>query len=111
MPIDQIKIDRSFVRDIISDPSDAAITQAIIAMARSMDLAVIAEGVETVEQLDFLRACDCHEIQGYYLSQALPAGACSDWMRAYQASGRRARVAGDALAPAAAPPASRPRLH
>ncbi len=72
-PIDVVKIDRSFVTDIITNPADAAITTAIIDMAHSLDVKVIAEGVETVEQLDFLRARGCDEIQGYYFARPLSA--------------------------------------
>ncbi len=72
-PLDFLKIDRSFIRDIQSDPDDAAITLAVIAMAHSMRLNVIAEGVETAAQLDFLRAHDCNEVQGYYFSPPVPA--------------------------------------
>ncbi len=71
-PIDSVKIDRSFIRDIPGDADDAAITQAIIAMAHGLRLKVIAEGVETTEQLHFLRDHGCDEIQGYYLSTPLP---------------------------------------
>lgn len=72
-PIDCIKIDRSFVRDIASDPNDASIVTAIIAMARSLRLKVIAEGVESRNQLDYLTAERCHEVQGYYFGQPMPA--------------------------------------
>jgi EAL domain-containing protein (putative c-di-GMP-specific phosphodiesterase class I) len=61
------------VRDITTDADDAAIAKAIIALAHSMKLKVIAEGVETVEQLDFLRQQECDQMQGYYLSRPLPA--------------------------------------
>ena len=70
-PIDSVKIDRSFIRDIPGDADDAAITQAIIAMAHGLRLKVIAEGVETTEQLHFLRDHGCDEMQGYYLSTPL----------------------------------------
>jgi len=73
LPIDTLKIDKSFVGDITADPDDAEIVATIIAMARSLKLKVIAEGVETREQLDFLCAHDCDAMQGYYFSKPLPA--------------------------------------
>ena len=73
LPVDTIKIDGSFVRDIVTDESDAAIIAAIIAMARRLKLGVIAEGVETLEQLNALRELQCDEYQGFYFSKALPA--------------------------------------
>jgi diguanylate cyclase (GGDEF)-like protein len=71
LPIDTIKVDRSFVRDIINDPDDAAIVDAIVAMAHSLKLNVIAEGVETREQLEFLRERKCQQAQGYYFARPL----------------------------------------
>ena len=71
-PIDSVKIDRSFIRDLPGDTDDAAITRAIIAMAHSLKLNVIAEGVETEEQLRFLRDHECDEMQGYYFSRPVP---------------------------------------
>lgn len=68
-PINKLKLDQSFVRDIISDPDDAAISSAIIALAHGMKLEVIAEGVETESQLSFLRSHGCDAIQGYYFSR------------------------------------------
>jgi diguanylate cyclase (GGDEF)-like protein/PAS domain S-box-containing protein len=72
-PVDRLKIDRSFVADIGSPGGNETITSAIIALAHSLELRVIAEGVETAAQLDFLVARDCDEMQGFFFSQPLPA--------------------------------------
>ncbi|MCZ6782821.1 MAG: EAL domain-containing protein [Proteobacteria bacterium] len=72
-PLDRVKIDRSFLGEIPTNPDDGALTTAIIAMAHSLRLAVVAEGVENAEQLEFLRERGCDEIQGYLLSPAVPA--------------------------------------
>lgn len=72
-PIQKLKIDKSFVRDLREDHSDAAVTSAVIALGHSLNLTVLAEGVETVQQLAFLRARGCDELQGYYFSRPLPA--------------------------------------
>ena len=69
--ISKLKIDRSFIRDVAVNPDDVAITTAIISMAKSMNLKVIAEGVEDEAQMSFLRAHQCDEIQGYYFSKPL----------------------------------------
>jgi diguanylate cyclase (GGDEF)-like protein len=71
-PVDTIKIDRSFIQGIPGDSDDATLTQAIIAMAHSLQLCTVAEGVETADQLGFLREHHCDEIQGYYFSRPLP---------------------------------------
>ena len=72
LPLDQLKIDKSFVRDVLSDPNDAAVAQAIVALAQSLGLEVIAEGVETEQQRDFLTSIGCHAYQGYFFSQPMP---------------------------------------
>ncbi len=71
-PINTVKVDRSFIRDITTDPDDAVIVGAIITMAHSMGLRVIAEGVETQQQLDFLRTLQCDEVQGFLFSPPVP---------------------------------------
>lgn len=72
LPIDRIKIDQSFVRNITSDPADAAVSQAIISMSHSLNLSTIAEGVETEAQMEFLRSRNCNEIQGFHFSRPVP---------------------------------------
>jgi len=72
-PIDCVKVDRSFIKDIPNDVDDMAITKGVIALGHSLRLKVVAEGVETAEQQDFLRANGCDEIQGYLFSKPLPA--------------------------------------
>ncbi|GKQ48694.1 putative bifunctional diguanylate cyclase/phosphodiesterase [Pseudomonas syringae] len=72
LPVDTLKIDQSFVQDATSDPNDAEIIRAIVAMAQSLNLHVIAEGVETPEQLAFLERVGCYNYQGYLFSEPLP---------------------------------------
>jgi diguanylate cyclase (GGDEF)-like protein len=72
-PVYKLKIDRVFVKDLLTNPDDSAIVETIISMARSLNLKVIAEGVEDERQVSFLRARNCDEIQGYYFSKPLPA--------------------------------------
>jgi diguanylate cyclase (GGDEF)-like protein len=74
LPLDQLKIDRSFVQDILVDVSSGAIAQTIISLSRAMGLPVIAEGVETEEQREFLSGLGCHSFQGYLFSRPLPLG-------------------------------------
>ena len=70
-PIDTLKVDRSFIRNIPQDAEDKAITEAIIAMGKTLSLTVVAEGVETIEQMDFLKDHSCDEMQGYYFSRPI----------------------------------------
>jgi EAL domain-containing protein (putative c-di-GMP-specific phosphodiesterase class I) len=73
LPIDALKIDQSFVRDATTDQDDAALVMAIITLAHNLRLTVIAEGVETEDQLRFLQLLRCDQIQGYFFSKPLPA--------------------------------------
>ncbi len=72
-PIDKLKIDRVFIQEIVSRPEDASIVRAIVSLAHSLRLKVVAEGVETPAQLDFLKTAGCDEYQGYHFSRPLPA--------------------------------------
>ena len=80
LPVDKLKIDQSFIKDLTTDPGDAAIVTSMITLAHNLDLTVVAEGVETGEQLGFLRAERCDEIQGYLISRPLTALAFSEWI-------------------------------
>ncbi len=82
-PIDKLKIDRSFVRDLGMEV-DASIVQAIISLAHSLRLKVVAEGVETPEQLKFLRSLGCDQYQGFHFSPPLPAGEFAQLLRSWQ---------------------------
>jgi EAL domain-containing protein (putative c-di-GMP-specific phosphodiesterase class I) len=78
---DKLKIDRSFVRDIPGDQDDTAITRAIINMSKNLNMQVVAEGVETVEQWQFLAQEGCHQVQGYLLSKPVSAEAVEPLLR------------------------------
>jgi EAL domain-containing protein (putative c-di-GMP-specific phosphodiesterase class I) len=80
-PIDKLKIDRSFITYVTTEPDDAAVTQAIISMAHNLGLTVIAEGVEEASQLEFLRQHHCEEMQGYYFSRPLVASDMENLLR------------------------------
>lgn len=82
-PLNRIKIDRSFVRDLDKDADDAAIVTAIIAMAHSLGMSVLAEGVETEQHLAFLRTRNCDEVQGFYHSRPLPAEEFAPFLRGH----------------------------
>lgn len=81
-PLDVLKVDQEFVRDVSSDASDAAIVEASISMAQKLGLVVVAEGVETAEQLEFLRSHHCDMAQGYYMSRPLPSAELLELLRA-----------------------------
>jgi len=80
-PIDTLKVDRSFIRDLPQDLEDKAITEAIIAMGKSLNLTVVAEGVETLEQQTFLHDHACDEMQGFYFSKPIPGGEFAELLR------------------------------
>ena len=85
-PVDALKIDHSFVRDCMENADDAAIVSAIISMAHSLKLIVVAEGVETVSQLEFLRSKNCDKFQGYLISPPLPPSQLSNFLTQWAAS-------------------------
>ncbi|WP_053186891.1 putative bifunctional diguanylate cyclase/phosphodiesterase [Pseudomonas thivervalensis] len=79
-PVDVLKIDQSFVGDLSIDSNDAKLVSTIISLGKSLNLHIIAEGVETLEQLEFLKRHQCEEVQGYYFSKAVEPQAFADWM-------------------------------
>lgn len=86
-PINRLKLDRSFVKDIESDPNDAAICAATIALAHNLGLDVVAEGVETEKQHDYLKLLNCDKVQGYYFCKPMPAGEAQSYVAERNASG------------------------
>jgi diguanylate cyclase (GGDEF)-like protein/PAS domain S-box-containing protein len=85
-PLDRIKIDRSFMRDVVSQPAAEAVVRGILSLARNLGIACVGEGVETRLQLEYLQRQMCPEIQGYLYSPALPPGDCTQLMRAGKAA-------------------------
>jgi EAL domain-containing protein (putative c-di-GMP-specific phosphodiesterase class I) len=83
-PIDELKIDRSFINDIHTNPDDAAIAGAIVAMAHSLGLSVVAEGVEKEEQADLLATLGCNQVQGYYYARPMAAIAFAERLQEQQ---------------------------
>ena len=80
LPLDQLKIDQSFVRDVLVDSNAATLARTIVSLAESLELQVIAEGVETAEQRSFLERSGCRYFQGYFFSKPLPMAALEAWM-------------------------------
>jgi EAL domain-containing protein (putative c-di-GMP-specific phosphodiesterase class I) len=72
-PVDRLKIDQCFIRNLVTDPNDAVIIRAIVSLGHSLELDVVAEGVESREQMQLLRFEGCHEMQGYYFAKPMPA--------------------------------------
>ena len=91
LPIHRLKIDRTFVRDIPEVKSDCAIASAIVAMSQQLNLSVIAEGIETIEQANFMESIGCQELQGYLLSRPVPAEAVFEMLIASQQKERDCR--------------------
>jgi EAL domain-containing protein (putative c-di-GMP-specific phosphodiesterase class I) len=107
--VDVLKIDQSFVRNMISDPNDRAIVSGVIHMASQLKLRLVAEGVETAELAEALRAMGCHYAQGYYFSKPMPATHCKALLQQLDESRRftetvkmRAFKAAENLPPVAA---------
>ena len=94
-PIDSLKIDRSFIKGIPADKDDMAITEAILALGRTLGVTIVAEGVETIEQQNFLRRHACHEMQGFYFSRPIPPAQFAHFFRTH-ANGRRETSAASA---------------
>ncbi|OYW22329.1 MAG: hypothetical protein B7Z49_04365, partial [Hydrogenophilales bacterium 12-63-5] len=94
--LDTLKIDRAFVKDVGVDPDDTAIVRAVIALAHNLRLTVVAEGVETREQLKFLREARCDQAQGYFISRPMDAAAFGVWV----AENYDGQIAGTTVVPA-----------
>jgi EAL domain-containing protein (putative c-di-GMP-specific phosphodiesterase class I) len=90
-PLDTLKVDRAFVNDITADADDAAIVRAIVGLGHNLGLKIVAEGVETLEQLEFLRATGCDLVQGYLMSRAVEARAFAQLLHTPQAAGPTAK--------------------
>ena len=83
-PVDRLKIDQSFIRNVTDNNNDAAITSTVIQLGHTLNLRVIAEGAETREQIEFLAAQGCDEVQGYYFSRPLPAEEFAAYVESYE---------------------------
>ena len=111
LPIDQLKIDQSFVRDIVSDPGDAVMVKTIIELARNFSLNVIAEGVETQAQFEFLKAHGCLAYQGYLFGKPLPISAFADALEDAVALRHITGLPGSVLQPYHPPATTLMRTH
>jgi EAL domain-containing protein (putative c-di-GMP-specific phosphodiesterase class I) len=94
LPVSEIKIDRSFVSNVVADEDDAAIVLSTIQLAQSLRLDVVAEGVETARTLDALASFGCRLVQGYYLTRPLSADELESWLRARPAADGPMEVVG-----------------
>jgi EAL domain-containing protein (putative c-di-GMP-specific phosphodiesterase class I) len=92
LPISYLKIDRSLAQNVPTDPTDTAICKAIATMGAQLGLGVVAEGVETKSQADFLRHSGCSIAQGYHFSRPLPAAECTIWLEQVGALGPALRA-------------------
>jgi len=78
LPLNSLKIDKSFIDNIATDPVDGSITKVVIELAQMLNLTVIAEGIESSNQLDFIKKYDCNKAQGYFFSEPIPAASFQD---------------------------------
>jgi EAL domain-containing protein (putative c-di-GMP-specific phosphodiesterase class I) len=86
LPAETLKIDQSFVRDMVSDPEDMAIVNGVIGLAKAFGREVIAEGVETAEQSTLLQSLGCHNMQGYGVARPMPARELPGWIQRWEAA-------------------------
>jgi EAL domain-containing protein (putative c-di-GMP-specific phosphodiesterase class I) len=84
LPLDKLKIDRSFISDMLADSADMAITRAVAGLGRTLGLRVVAEGVEYVEELKVLQEIGCDEVQGYLISRPMPAHEFPAWLNRFR---------------------------
>jgi diguanylate cyclase (GGDEF)-like protein len=103
-PLDTIKIDRSFIRDVTSEAEDKTLTRAVIAMGRTLSMAVVAQGVETKEQADFLLQNSCDELQGFYFNASLSASQVAELVGKQSVGKQSAPATGPVSEPSRAPP-------
>ncbi|MFN4148617.1 MAG: EAL domain-containing protein, partial [Rhodocyclaceae bacterium] len=97
LPVDLLKIDQSFVRDMLHDPDDLAIVEGVLGLATAFRVHVIAEGVETIDHATTLLQLGCDQVQGYGIGRPMPAAELPDWIRAWQPDETLRRTAGFVL--------------